>query len=251
MDNSVNSIPTHGVSRRRLYQQIADDIERLILEGTFPAGTRLPSEQEFAERYGVSRNVVREALKSLKELGLVSIRTGSGTYVRRPSMEQVTEALNRFVRHSLNDFSFNHFYEIRRMIEPENARLAAQRASPEDLNAILAPLQDMEQKQDDLKIWSSADLKFHLAIASATQNPLLVNLLIALIEPLRTVIAAGYAEPLGPAAGLEAHRKIAKAIQDRLGQEAYDGMLEHLIDSEQRLVKAGTGLNQKEVERQT
>jgi DNA-binding FadR family transcriptional regulator len=249
MNNNLNHIPTRGVSRRRLYQQIADDIERLILDGTFPAGTRLPSEQDFAAQYGVSRNVVREALKSLKESGLVSIRTGSGTYVRRPSMEQVTEALNRFVRHSLNDFSFAHFYEIRRMIEPENARLAAQRASPDEIIAILAPLHIMEQKQDDLEAWSSADLEFHIAIASATQNPLLVNLLIALIEPLRTVIAAGYAEPKGTFAGLEAHRKIAKAIQDRLGQEAYDGMLEHLIDSEQRLVKAGTGLNQKEVER--
>jgi DNA-binding FadR family transcriptional regulator len=247
MHNSLSTIETHRVNRRRLYQQIADDIERLILNGTFPADSRLPSEQEIASRYGVSRNVVREALKSLKEVGLVSIRTGSGTYVRRPSLEQVTDALNRYVLHSINDFSFAHFYEIRRILEPESARLAAQRASEQDIIAILAPLNDMEKNQGNLEAWSRADLEFHLAIATATRNPLVVNILTALIDPLRTVIAAGYAEPRGTLAGLEAHQQIARAIQDSSGDIAYQAMLEHLIDSERRLEKVGPSFAAKEV----
>ena len=247
MQPSSTSIPARHVSRRRLYQQIADDIERLILNGTFEAGTRLPSEQELSEHYGVSRNVIREALKSLKGVGLVSIRTGSGTYVRRPSMEQVTDALTRYVKHRLDEFSIRDFYEIRRMIEPENARLAAQRASEDDILAIQLQIKTMEESQDDIAVWSDADINYHLSIASATQNPLVVNILNTLIDPLRAVISVGYTEPEGTNAGLEAHHRIADAIQSGSGEEAYQAMLTHLIDSEQRLIKVDPHLNNKEV----
>jgi GntR family transcriptional repressor for pyruvate dehydrogenase complex len=236
------------VYRRRLYQQIADDIERLILDGTFPEDSRLPSEQEFAERYGVSRNVIREALKSLKEIGLVSIHTGSGTYVRRPTMKQVSQALNRFVRHSLQDFSVAHFYEIRRMLEPESACLAAQRATPEDIAIIQSTLSKMNENQTDLEAWSCADLEFHRAIATATQNPLIGNIIDALIEPLRLVIVAGYAEPQGTSHGLEAHTQIASAIQEHDGARAFQAMMDHLLDSEQRLTRASEHIAGKEVE---
>jgi GntR family transcriptional repressor for pyruvate dehydrogenase complex len=219
-----------------LYQQIADDIERLILDGTFLQDSRLPSEQELADRYGVSRNVIREALKSLKELGLVAILTGSGTYVRRPTMKPVAEALNRFVRHSLHDFSLAEFYEIRRMIEPESAALAAQRATPEDLNMIQKALQTMEVHQDDLDTWSRADLEFHRVIAGATHNQLVRSIIDALIEPLHFVIATGYAEAQGKRSGLEAHRRITRAIQEKDRQEAHQAMLDHLIDSEKRIL---------------
>ena len=241
------NIQTKRVDRRRLYQQIADDIERLILEGTFPPESRLPSELELALQYGVSRNVVREALKSLKELGLVSIRTGSGTYVRRPTMKPVSEALNRFVRHSLPDFSLAHFYEIRRMVEPDSASLAAQRADEEDIAAIQATLRMMDINKDDLEAWSCADLEFHRTIAAATHNPLIRSLIDALIDPLRVVIAAGHAEPYGTRAGLEAHTRIANAIQTRDRATAYSAMLEHLNDSEQRITKLGLAQARKEV----
>jgi len=224
------------IYRRRLYQQIADDIERLILDGTFPHESRLPSEQELADQYKVSRNVIREAFKSLKEKGLVSIRTGSGTYVRRPTTEPVSEALNRFVRHSRDEFSLAHFYEIRRMVEPESASLAAQRATPEEMEAIRRQLRAMEANQHDSQAWSQADLDFHCAVTAATHNPLLCSILNALIEPLRQVIAAGHADPYGPQAGLNAHKRILAAIESHAPEGAYQAMLEHLLDSEQRLM---------------
>ena len=226
-----------SVDRRRLYQQIADDLERLILEGAFPPESRLPSEQDLAERYSVSRNVIRESLKSLKEKGLVSIRTGSGTFVRRPTVKPISEALHRFVRHSIDDFSTAHFYEIRRMIEPENASLAALRATEADIAAILTPLLVMEQHQTESEAWSQADLEFHRAIAAATQNPLVLSIIDALIDPLLKVISAGHAEPRGTQAGLEAHRSILSAIQARDPVLANKAMLEHLNDSEQRLTR--------------
>ncbi len=227
------------IDRRRLYQQIADDIEQLILDGAFPAGTRLPSEHELAEQYGVSRNVVREALKRLKEHGLVVIRTGSGTYVSQPTTEPISQALRRLLRHNSESFSVVHFYEVRRMLEPETARLAAERASDAEIARILSALRSMESHREDSIAWTNADLDFHLAIASAAHNPLISSLLEPLTDSLRKVIAAGHIDPTGTEAGLQAHQHILKAIQERRPADASQAMLDHLLDSQQRLSNLG------------
>jgi DNA-binding FadR family transcriptional regulator len=232
------------VMRKRLYQQIADDIERLILDGTYIANSRLPSEQEMADKYGVSRNVVREALKRLKERDLVYIRTGSGTYIRKPSTKPVSDALHRLIRHSNADITIAHFYEIRRMLEPESARLAAKRAEQEDIEAIQAAYDDMEKSRGDGEAWSQADLQFHLAVTTAAHNPLIQSVLNPLTEPLREVIEVGLSEPSGAQAGLAAHKRILDAIQNHDPDLACQAMLDHLLDSEKRLSVIGFQLGE-------
>ncbi len=225
------------VDRRRLYQQIADDIERMILDGTFPPGIRLPGEHDLADQYGVSRNVIREAFKRLREHGLVTIKTGSGAYVRQPTTKPVSDALSRLLRHSANDITIAHFYEMRRILEPESARIAAQRAGNDDLDTLKTALLIMKTNQNDSETWSNADLDFHLAIASSTYNPLMASILDPLTGPLRRVIAAGYTNAQNIQAGLEAHQRIFEAIRSQNPDDAYQAMLEHLLDSEQRLSK--------------
>lgn len=216
------------ISRRRLYQQVAEDIERQILNGSYPLESRLPSEQELAGRYGVSRNVIREALKSLKELGLVSIRNGSGTFVSRPTTGPVSEALHRFLRHSPNGISLEQLYEVRRLVEPDCARLAAERATPEDLQAIEAALRTLEQNPDDPRLTSQADLDFHLAIAAATHNPLISAIVNPIIGPLYITISASHAYPKLIQLSLEGHKPIWAGIQGRDPERAWAAMQEHL-----------------------
>jgi DNA-binding FadR family transcriptional regulator len=232
-------LPKTKIDRRRLYQQIADDIEKHILNGSYSPGTKLPGEHVLAEQYGVSRNVIRETLKRLKERGLVVIRTGSGTYVSSPSTKPVSDALQRLLLHASNDVPLSHFYEIRRMLEPQTAYLAAERASNTDLKAIEDAFNYMELSRNDLHSWTQADLDFHLAVASATHNPLITSILDPLTEPLRRVISAGHYDPTGTEAGLEAHKKILDAIRKPEPEAAYQSMLSHLIDSERRLSKVG------------
>lgn len=227
------------VDRRRLYQQIADDIESQILDGTLPADTRLPGEHVLAEKYGVSRNVVREALKRLKEHGLVVIRTGSGTYVSLPTTKPISQALRRLLLHNLDNFSVSHFYEVRRMLEPQCASMAADRATPEDFENIVAALYQMEANQDDSAAWSDADLDFHLAVAKTAHNPLVLSILEPLTDSLRKVIAAGHMDPQGVQAGLEAHHSIVNAIREKNSEAAQKSMLEHLMDSQERVNKLG------------
>jgi GntR family transcriptional repressor for pyruvate dehydrogenase complex len=230
------------ISRRRLYQQVADDIEGQIFRGEYKPDERLPSEQLLADEYGVSRNVIREALKRLKEHGLIYIRTGSGAYIDQPSTKPVADALNRFISYQMVDISLSDFYEIRRMIEPESARIAANRATEEDIQAIWKAYSYMQENQQDRELWSAADLQFHVAIAEATHNPLVKSILNPLTEPLTKVIAAGLYEPSGAQAGLDAHRKIIEAIENHNADAAYAAMLEHLVDSEERLSKIGFDL---------
>jgi GntR family transcriptional repressor for pyruvate dehydrogenase complex len=234
------------VFRKRLYQQVADDIEVAILNGTYPHDCRLPSEQELAKEYDVSRNVVREALKRLKERGLVFIKTGSGTYVSQPTTKPVSDALHRLLVYTNNSVSVAHFYEIRRMIEPEVARLAALHATDEDLEAIRGAYNKMDNNRNNPEAWTQADLQFHLEIANATKNPLIQSILNPLNEPLLKVIQAGLSEPSGVEAGLSAHRRIIAAIEAHEPEEARQAMLDHLMDSEQRVSKVGYELDSSE-----
>lgn len=227
------------VDRRRLYQQIADDIERQILDGTLVANTRLPGEHELAEQYGVSRNVIREALKRLKEHGLVVIRTGSGTYVSMPTTKPISQALGRLLLHNLDSYSVSQFYEVRRMLEPECAKLAADRGTAEDIAKLNQSLRRMEENQTDSVTWSNADLDFHIAVAETAHNPLVLSILKPLADSFHKVIEAGYMDPQGTLAGLEAHRQILTAIESKDPQMAHSSMQDHLIDSQMRVKKLG------------
>jgi len=87
----------YSVQRVNLYESIADNLEQMILNDSSQIGHRLPSEQTLAENFGVSRNVVRESLKILKERHLVSLRTGEGAYIEKPDNRSLTELLNRII----------------------------------------------------------------------------------------------------------------------------------------------------------
>ena len=234
--------PTGLIVRRRLYQQVAEDIERQILSGAYPPESRLPSEQSLAQGYGVSRNVVREALKSLKELGLVAIRTGSGTYVRRPSTQPVTEALQRFIRHSPGGITIAQLYDVRRMVEPECARLAAERATAEEVAAIARQEVALEDHQGDVALTSRADLDFHLAIAAGTHNPLISSLLNPVIVPLQKFFTVAHVIPDRVGIALQGHRAILSAIQERDAERAFQAMLDHLETGRPRF-SGDTGLS--------
>jgi len=233
-------LPSNKImDRRRLYQQIADDIECKILDGTIAPDSRLPGEYVLAEEYGVSRNVIREALKRLKEHGLVVIRTGSGTYVKQPSTKPISQAMQRILLHNLNNFNVIQFYEVRQMLEPECAALAAERRTEEDFQRVSLAFDEMVANKDDISAWSASDLKFHQAVALAAHNPLVMSILEPLTDSLQKVIAMGYMDPKGVDAGLKAHRQILEAINMRDSKMAKKSMFDHLDDSKERIIRLG------------
>jgi GntR family transcriptional regulator, transcriptional repressor for pyruvate dehydrogenase complex len=223
------------IERQRLPELVASEIEEAIIDGLYLAGSQLPSEQQLATQFGVSRNVVREAFKFLKERGLIDIMNGSGAYVCQPSSEPTSSALGRYIRLLGAHESIEMLYETRRLLEGENVRLAAQRATEDDLQILSDCLQRMKDHAGSIERWSQADLDFHLAIAHATHNPFLEVLLEPLVDQLRGVIAEGYRVPGAVERGLQAHIKLLEFIQARNPEGGYQAIMEHLSDSEARI----------------
>lgn len=222
----------HKLELKRLPELVAAKIEEAIMDGSYPAGSQLPSEQQLANQFGVSRNVVREAFKFLKERGLIDILNGSGAYVAQPSAAPTSSALGRYLRLLGAHQSIEMLYEARRLLEGENARLASQRADANDLQILEACLQRMKEHAGSIERWSAADLDFHLAIARATHNPFLAVLLEPLVDQVRGVIAEGYLVPGAVERGLQAHMRLFEFIKARDAEGAYHALLEHLNDSE-------------------
>ncbi|MFN8377477.1 MAG: FadR/GntR family transcriptional regulator [Anaerolineae bacterium] len=222
---------------QRLPEIVAEQIEEAIIGGDFEHGSQLPSEKQLADQFEVSRNVVREAFKYLQERGLIQIINGSGAFVTPPSAAPTSTALGRYIRMLGHRDSITALYEARRVLEGNNARLAAQRADEADIAALEQCLADMREGVTDIGRWSQADLEFHLAIASATHNPFFRVLLEPLVDQLREVIAEGYLVEGAVERGMHAHTLLIQAVQARDSEAAYQVIIEHLRDSEARVAE--------------
>jgi GntR family transcriptional regulator, transcriptional repressor for pyruvate dehydrogenase complex len=223
--------------RLALFEALASELEEWILSGRLESGAKLPSEEMLAKRFGVSRPVVREALARLRERGLVDTVNGSGTFVKPPDADHLTDAFLRHLRVGARG-SIGKAYEARIAIETTTARLAAERGTKVDRVAIRARLEDMRNDRHDIERWTVADLGFHTAVAAAAHNPFLVTLLAPLVKVIERGIIESFPSPAAVAAGLRAHDLIWERLEARDPDGAERAMREHLIDSERRFASA-------------
>ena len=213
------------IQSERLYEQIVDQIESRIVAGDLKVGDQLPAERELAEQFTVSRTAVREAIKTLREKGLVEIRLGRGTFV--------TNGATGAVRHSLGlllktENGFANLVEVREILEPEIAALAATRITEENITAMTAAVEMMETALDNAEIFVEADLDFHLALAETTQNPLIPVLMDSVIDLLREQRKRTGNVEGGLARGQYHHKKILEAVIQRDSLAARQAMQAHL-----------------------
>jgi GntR family transcriptional repressor for pyruvate dehydrogenase complex len=164
---------------RRITQTIADD----IVYGRLQPGDQLPSERALAVRFGVGRPLVREALRSLDELGLIETHAGRGTFVRSSSAAGVHRQVGLAIRR--RGVTAAQLSEARIVLESEAAGLAAERATAEDLERLGAALRDLEHAQGIGHV--QRDLAFHLAIAAAAHNPV-IEMMLESIAPLTAAL---------------------------------------------------------------
>ena len=219
------------IRRIRLYETIAGEIEKAILDGHFETGSRLPSEQSLADQFEVSRNVVREALKVLQERGLVKVIDGSGAFVAPPNSEQTTIALGRYIRLIGAGSALDALYETRIALEGFNARLAAQRATDEQIREMERFVEKMRENIDSHEIWTETDLDFHILVARATNNPFQALLLEPLVGQMREVMSEGFVKQGAAQTGLAAHIKLLECIKNHDPEGAYQTMVNHLLNS--------------------
>jgi GntR family transcriptional regulator, transcriptional repressor for pyruvate dehydrogenase complex len=216
----------------RLYVQIARQIADAVQQEHLSPGDKLPAERLLAEQLGVSRPSVREALCALEILGIVESRTGDGTYVRRPPTEW-TYMGTVFDDFAEREESPLEVLEARRLLEPQVARLAAERATPEALAQIESYLLAMESALGRSASHLEADTNFHIAIADASGNSMLVRQIQLLVSAMQSRLWTSLnqrvtVDPVLAQCFLEDHRRIYTAIYRRNPEQAGEEMDLHI-----------------------
>ena len=215
------------VQSSRLYEQIVRQIEDSIQQGELTAGSQLPAERDLAKQFGVSRTAVREAIKALQEKGLVDAFPGRGTFVTSGTPNAMRRSLDQLVN-SGDEEGRAYLVEVRDMLEPEIAALAAVRADEEDLGVMREAVKTMDGASWDSDAYIEADLDFHLALAEAAENPIVLSLIDSIVGLLREQRLRIFRVAGGPDRGQQHHRKILEAIQRHDPQAARAAMQAHL-----------------------
>lgn len=215
--------------RESLHKQVADQLQELIVAESLLPGERLPGERELAARMGVSRTVIREAIRVLSDRGLVHVKSGCGTYVQEFSHKDAAASIELFLKLKYSSHTFRDVYEVRRMIEVEAAALAAQRAEREDYRAMECAIAGMEASADDPEAYTRQDVAFHTAVVAATHNDLLAVLSNPVSDLLTEVVRVSLRIPDAVEHGLAYHRRILGAIRSRDPEQARQAMLEHVM----------------------
>jgi GntR family transcriptional repressor for pyruvate dehydrogenase complex len=230
------------IQSARLYERIVGQIEARIVAGELKSGDQLPSENELAKQFAVSRTAVREAIKALREKRLVEVRPGVGTFITNGTPDAVRHSLGLLMKFGQPNGS-GYLVEMREMLEPEIAALAASRATEEDLAAMQEAVNSMDAALDDVEAFVEADLDFHLALAEATHNPVIPLLMDSVIDLLREERKQIGRVEGGLRRGQSHHKKILQAVTHRDAKLARRSMQDHLEqvrkDSEALTANAG------------
>lgn len=218
------------IRRDRLYEQVAESIEDLIRSGKLKVGDQLPPERELAASLNVSRTVVREAVKALSERGMVRIQPGHGIFVAEINANHVSDQVGRLFR--LDGNSYKDIALVRKILEVEIVGLAAEHATPRDLQAMAAAIDSMDEHVDSAEIFVAADRDFHAALAQATKNKILPILLDAFADQLQEFQKHIFLVQGAPQQGQLDHKAIYAAVKTGDVQQAREWMTRHLDQAE-------------------
>jgi GntR family transcriptional regulator, transcriptional repressor for pyruvate dehydrogenase complex len=213
----------------KVFEQVAEQIEKRILDGELHSGDRLPTERELAEQFHVSRTAVREAMKILAQKGLVDMRPGRGTIVIDGAHEAMQNSIDLAMKLKLGEVGgSDNLVEVREILEIEIAALAAARATEKEIVAMREAVRVMDENLNDADAFISADNNFHEALAQGTQNTLiliLVNSIVNLLSEQRKQI---FEVEGGPQRGQVHHKRILESISRRDPEAARVAMRAHL-----------------------
>src|SRR3984885_6965171 len=215
------------VRTSRLYEQIVQQIEKSIVKGDLKPGDQLPAERELAQRLGVSRTAVREAVKALREKGLVEAYSGRGTFITDGTTKAVRQSLGLMAKIGQPEGSTD-LAEVRAILEPEIAALAALRIQEPELMTMGEGVATMARAGKNPEAYIEADLDFHLALAEGPANPIILSLLDSIVALLREQRLRIFKVPGGPERGQIHHKRILDAIERHDCEKAREAMRAHL-----------------------
>ena len=225
-----------AIRKTRIYEEVVNQVHEMVREGKFKAGDQLPSERELSETFKVSRTSVREALRALETQGLIVSRTGAGNFVAELPIESLVAPLAAMLieeKHALADI-----FEMRKLIEPHIASLAAERATKRDLDRMKKILDKQREAVSRGETGVEADAELHFAIGRATQNQALEKLVSGLMDILSHSREESLQTKDRRKASIESHRKILSAIEEHDKKKAREAMLLHIENVEENVLSS-------------
>jgi GntR family transcriptional regulator, transcriptional repressor for pyruvate dehydrogenase complex len=226
---------TQRVLRRsKLSEQLAGHLTDLIVDGTLAPSESLPPERELAKQYIVSVGVVREAIRSLSAIGLLDVRHGVGSIVNPRELWNTSAPMLLLIQSEPNSVLAVH--DVRSPLEVVSAETAATMAGPPDVQVLDDALGRMTANMDDLEANVAADLDFHLALARATHNRILLSVLQSLIEPIHECMLRGTHVRTAARLAITFHRAIADAVRAHSPHQARQAMLQHMEITREELM---------------
>ncbi|MBE0583311.1 MAG: FadR family transcriptional regulator [Desulfofustis sp.] len=218
---------------------IIEDIRTAILAGKLQPGDRLPAEKELSQQFQVSRQTMRESLRALEHLGLITLRKGSGggAFIKAVDAEVAVQSLANYLY--FKNLTIANLSEMRRLLEPHAAACAAQRISAVDLQRLAIINKQTRQAMDnrDLELVTGSEIEFHRVIARQTDNPILLLVLAfveTLLEDFKKILQP---DQIFMEAVLASHETILQAIVNRDETHAAEQMLDHIQAVERQLAQ--------------
>lgn len=224
-----NMFPKIGNSKT-LSQEVQLKIEQAIRDRKLLPGDKLPTEKELCEMFEVSRTALREALQMLSARGLINIRKGSGIYVANFTRERAIKPMSLFLELNLNEKLIRDVMELRKIVEPSMAALAARNRSESDISEIIKTISDLKScSEKDAEKEAVIDANFHMSIARASGNPLAPMILEPVYNLMPKIRSLVYEKvPHAKEKAVHYHELLFEKIVNHDGEGAREVMREHL-----------------------
>jgi GntR family transcriptional repressor for pyruvate dehydrogenase complex len=226
-----------SVKSGKISELIVQQIKNAIIEGEIKAGDRLPSERELVERFEASRISIREALKRLETAGLLTIKPGSGVFIAGVSSKPISELFSSILR--IQKTSIYELTEARIILEPNIARLASEKVSPEDLLRLEQNIKEASEIIESNSPPSATNIGFHSLIAEATRNPVIsltMRTMFNIWQEWSLELENNIRRRMKTSRhSIEYHKKILKALREKKSQEVYELMLKHTFQIQRDL----------------
>lgn len=213
-----------------LSDRVAASLQESMFAGHFQPGDQLPSERQLAEQFGVSRTVIREAVRSLAAKGLLKVRSGSGSRVANVDARIVADSMRLFLR-AQESVDYQKIHDVRSALEINIAGLVAERATDADVAELRDILAAMVETADDPRLASQFDLEFHRNLARMTYNELYPIMLDSIGEVMMEIRLVTLSAPGRTAEAVGEHGSILDAITARDPQATRSAMRDHLAQS--------------------
>jgi GntR family transcriptional repressor for pyruvate dehydrogenase complex len=224
-------------AQRAVTERVTAGIKAMVASGDFPPGARLPGERELAQKFGVSRPTVRQALGALVQMGVLEARQGSGTVVARSGVNVLKTPFEMLL--VLEQPTVYEMYEVRELVEVHLAGRAAEWRTPDDLVALEAALRAMREHVADPEAMTDPNVAFHQAIAAAAHLPIMDRFMACLHDGIRTCIEATRPGVWDWILSYEIHERIYDAIRRGSATDARRAMTVHMAMAIEELRRLG------------